>query len=112
MSQDDGTWQRSGYFMRWKESVGAGGGDNGMVEFVIFSPSPSLQINLESLVPRSNWEDALVDPYCLLAIILDDMFRQLDAAISKVLAVFRRIEHVGCFSRCRYATKLIRFRVC
>ena len=94
MSQDDGTWRRSGYFLRWKQSISASGGDD-MVEFVIFSPSSSLQFNLESLGPRSCWEQALVDPFCLLSIVLEDSFRQVDTAISDVLKVFRLIERVG-----------------
>lgn len=94
MSQDDGTWLRSGYFLRWKQPHSASGGD-GMVEFVIFSPSPSLKANLTSLVPSPDWEETLIDPFCLLSIVLEDMFRQVDAAISGVLQVFRPIERVS-----------------
>ena len=66
-----------------------------MVEFVIFSPSPSLKANLTSLVPSPDWEETLIDPFCLLSIVLEDMFRQVDAAISGVLQVFRPIERVS-----------------
>lgn len=93
MSQGDGTWQRSGYFMRWRESLISGGGD-GMVDLVIFSASGSLRTNLESLVPRPDWEQALTDPFCLLIVVLDDIFRQVDTTISKVLVVFGVMENV------------------
>lgn len=104
MSQDDGTWRRSGYFIRWKQPPITGGGD-GMVELVVFSPSSSLQMNLESLVPRPNWEEALTDPFCLLIVILDDIFRQVDDSISKVLVVFGPMERVCCSSICKPMTQ-------
>ena len=94
MSQDDGTWRRSGYFMRWKQppkndSLG------GTVEFVIFSPSQILQRNIDRLVTRPGWEQALADPFSLLVIVLDDITSCITAAIDKVLVVFRPVEHVG-----------------
>ena len=94
LSQDDGTWRRSGYFMRWKQSSTGDEGD-GMVEFIIFSPSQSLQRNIDRLVTRSGWEQTLVDPFGLLIIVLDDLFQQVDTAINKVLVVFRLMENVS-----------------
>ena len=94
LSQDDGTWRRSGYFMRWKQSSTSDGHD-GMVEFIIFSPSQSLQSNMDRLFTRSDWEQTLGDPFSLLIIVLDDLFLQVDTAINKVLVVFRLIENVS-----------------
>ncbi|KAI4089133.1 MAG: hypothetical protein L6R37_008096 [Teloschistes peruensis] len=68
--------------------------DDSVLELLIFSPSPSLQHNLEALLPRSDWDQALRDPFGLLVIVLDDLFRQLDAAMHKVLHILRDVERV------------------
>lgn len=96
-SQEDGTWRRSAVFLRWKRSVDTIT-DDSVLELLIFSPSPSLQHNLEALLPRSDWDQALRDPFGLLVIVLDDLFRQLDAAMHKVLHILRDVERV---SSCR-----------
>ncbi|KAL8947937.1 MAG: hypothetical protein Q9222_005827 [Ikaeria aurantiellina] len=92
LSQDDGTWRRSGIFLRWKQPA-AVGGDDAMVQMVIFSPHIVLQKNLERLATRDDWRQALEDPFCLLVVVLDDLFRQVDAAILNVLGVLRVVEH-------------------
>ncbi len=93
-SQADGTWRRSGYFMRWKQPPTGRKGDE-MVELIIFSPSRSLQTNMDRLVTRPDWEQALVDPFSLLILVLDDLFQQVDTAINNVSTVFRQIEQVS-----------------
>lgn len=93
-SQADGTWRKSGYFMRWKQPPTSRKGDE-MVELIIFSPSPSLQTNMDRLVTRAGWEQTLVDPFSLLILVLDDLFQQVDTAINNVLSVFRQIEQVS-----------------
>lgn len=62
---------------------------------IIFSPTIPLQRNLESLIIRSNWRQALEDPFCLLVVVLDDLFRQVDEAKWKVHNVLQSAEHVG-----------------
>lgn len=69
-----------------------------MVEFVIFSPSQSLRYNLESLLTRSDYEQATCDPFCLLVVVLEHMFRQMDSAIRDVNKVFSEFERVGIIS--------------
>ncbi|KAL8711696.1 MAG: hypothetical protein Q9220_003867 [cf. Caloplaca sp. 1 TL-2023] len=93
LSQDDGTWRRSGIFLRWKQLDGLGRHDDAMVQMVIFSPHISLRRNLECLAARSDWAQALQDPFCLLVVVLDDLFRQVDDAIINVLGVLRVVEH-------------------
>ena len=97
MSQYDGTWARSGYFLRWKRRSEVDP-DHGIVDFVIFSPSQSLRCNLESLLTRSDYEQATYDPFCLLVVVLDHMFRQVDSAIWDVNKVFSEVERVNTFS--------------
>lgn len=92
--EEDGTWQRSGIFLRWKQGV-VGGDEAGEVDMIIFSPTISLQRNLEGLVKRHNWRQTLEDPFCLFVVVLDNLFRQVDAAIAKVHNVLRSVEHVG-----------------
>ena len=66
-----------------------------MVEFIIFSPSQSLQNSLDRPVGHCGCEQTLVDPFNLLIIVLDDVFQQVDTAIHHVLVVFRQTEKVG-----------------
>ncbi|KAL8725740.1 MAG: hypothetical protein Q9181_006299 [Wetmoreana brouardii] len=93
LSQDDGTWFRSGIFLRWKRPS-SGASEDSAVDLIIFSPPPSLRQNLERLVTRSDWVQALEDPFCLLVVILDDLFRQLETTIGRVLAILRMIERM------------------
>lgn len=92
--EEDGTWQRSGIFLRWKQGV-VGDDEAGEVDMIIFSPTTSLQRNLEGLVKRHNWRQSLEDPFCLFVVVLDNLFKQVDAAIAKVHNVLRSVEHVG-----------------
>lgn len=71
-----------------------GNGDASEVDMIIFSPTKSLQRNLESLVKRPHWLEALEDPFCLLVVVLDNLFRQVDEAIEKVQQVLGAVEHV------------------
>lgn len=80
--------------MRWKQPPTSRKGDE-MVELIIFSPSRSLQTNMDRLVTRPGWEQTLVDPFSLLILVLDDLFQQVDTAINNVLSVFRQIEQVS-----------------
>lgn len=91
LSQYDGTWARSAYFLRWRKPCE---GREATVELVIFSPSLSLKSNLENLLARTEWEQAIVDPFCLLVVTLEHSFRQLDCAIWAVNSVFGPIENV------------------
>ena len=93
-SQADGTWTKSGYFMRWKQPPTDRKGDK-MVELIILSPSRSLQANMDRLLTRPDWEQTLVDPFNLLILVLDDLFQQVNTAINNVSTVFRHIEQVG-----------------
>ncbi|KAL8799479.1 MAG: hypothetical protein Q9200_007526 [Gallowayella weberi] len=62
---------------------------------VIFSTHSSMQRSFEKLVPNPGWGQALQDPFCLLITVLDDLFRQVDTTIWKVLIVLRSVENVG-----------------
>lgn len=98
LSQDDGTRRLAGIFLRWKQSS-TRDGDDGKVNLIIFSPSSSLQRNLEALVPRQDWGQVVRDPFCLLIVVLDDLVRHVDAAIWRVRGAFRGVERVSlaCF---------------
>ena len=80
--------------MRWKQPPAGHKGDE-MVELIIFSPSRSLQANMDRLIARSDWEQTLVDPFNLLILVLDDLFQQVNTAINNVSKVFGQIEQVG-----------------
>ncbi|KAL8668454.1 MAG: hypothetical protein Q9168_006916 [Polycauliona sp. 1 TL-2023] len=90
--ESDGTWLRSGVVLRWKQAA-AENNSAGEVDMIIFSPTISLQRNLESLIKRANWRHALEDPFCLLVVILDDLYRQVDEARAKVHNILQFAEH-------------------
>ncbi|KAL8790890.1 MAG: hypothetical protein Q9213_000315 [Squamulea squamosa] len=90
--EEDDTWLKSGVFLRWKQSTNDKD-DASEVDMIIFNPTVSLQKNLESLVKHPDWRQALEDPYCLLVVVLDSLFKQVDAAICKVHTVLRSVEH-------------------
>lgn len=103
-----GTWLRSGLFLRWKQCT-VGNEDANEVDMIIFSPTISLERNLEIPVQRRNWRQALADPFCLFVVVLEDLFEQVDAAIAKVYIILRSVEHVSHPLRL-YQTALIRYR--
>ena len=92
--ESDGTWLRSGIFLRWRQSA-VNKDDTSEADMIIFSSTISLQRNLESLVTRSTWRQALEDPFCLLVVVLDDLYRQVDEAAAKVHKILQSAEHVG-----------------
>ncbi|KAL8924254.1 MAG: hypothetical protein Q9172_002767 [Xanthocarpia lactea] len=86
---------RSGIFLRWKQPAAAGNDNAGEADMIIFCASYSLRQNLESLIKRHDWQQALGDPFCFFAVILDNLFKQLDEAIWNIHRVLRSVEHVG-----------------
>ncbi len=44
---------------------------------------------------RSNWRQALEDPFCLLVVVLDDLFGQVSESMWIVHGVLQSVEHVG-----------------
>ncbi|KAL8797076.1 MAG: hypothetical protein Q9182_007268 [Xanthomendoza sp. 2 TL-2023] len=91
---EEGTWLRSGIFFRWKQR-GYAPNEDDKVDMVIISTHASMQRSFERLVPNPGWGQALQDPFCLLITVLDDLFRQVDTTIWKVLIVLRSVENVG-----------------
>ncbi|KAL8810718.1 MAG: hypothetical protein Q9223_007698, partial [Gallowayella weberi] len=79
------TWKQGRYALN----------EDGKVDMVIFSTHSSMQRSFEKLVPNPGWGQALQDPFCLLITVLDDLFRQVDTTIWKVLIVLRSVENVG-----------------
>ncbi|KAL9120422.1 MAG: hypothetical protein Q9187_003024, partial [Circinaria calcarea] len=77
LSQGDWTWLRSGYFLQWRTPTTTDPND-GSVVITIFSAPSSLRKSFEHLLPRSNWEQAILDPFNLLVVVLDNMFDQVD----------------------------------
>ncbi|CAL8582387.1 hypothetical protein XPA_008053 [Xanthoria parietina] len=90
--ESDGTWRRSGFFLRWKKSD-VGDDAASEVDMIIFSPTIPLQRNLEGLMLRSNWRQALEDPFCLLVVVLDDLFGQVSESMWIVHGVLQSVEH-------------------
>ncbi|KAL8852012.1 MAG: hypothetical protein Q9221_003117 [Calogaya cf. arnoldii] len=90
--ESDGTWLRSGIFLRWRQSA-VNNDDTSEADMIIFSSTIPLQRNLESLVTRSTWRQAFEDPFCLLVVVLDDLYRQVDEAAAKVHKILQSAEH-------------------
>ena len=111
MSEEDGTWLRSAYFLRWKKPPNTNMTD-GQVDFVLFSATRALRADFEMLRDRQDWEDVLIDPLCLLTFVLHDLFRQINEAITKVRLAFRPVEHVSMAAIHREYSMTKNFRAC
>ncbi|KAI4268318.1 MAG: hypothetical protein LQ337_007909, partial [Flavoplaca oasis] len=90
--ESDGTWLRSGVFLRWRQPA-VGHDDSGEVDMIIFGPTVPLQRNFECLINRPEWRQALEDPFSLLVVVMDDLHRQVDEARAKLHEALRSAEN-------------------
>ena len=95
-SQSNQAWLRSGFFLK-QHKVLASHKSPSPVTLIIFSASSRLQRVFASLTGHEAWEDVLEDPFSLFSIILEELFLEVDDALSKVrkvLGVVERVCHV------------------
>lgn len=61
---------------------------------IVFSASPGLRARFERLYSNPDWEVALVDPFSLYVIILDELWLQAESIVNGVREVFGVMERV------------------
>ena len=66
---------------------------------ICFGASAALEQRFESLSSNPQWEKVLQDPYILYAIVLDELFLQMDRQVWTVSEVFGKVERVRSLSR-------------
>ena len=91
LSQGDWTWIRSGFYLRWNECDDL---KKAAVTLIVFSASPGLRARFERLRNSPEWEVALIDPFSLYVIILDELWLQAESIANKVREVFGNMERV------------------
>lgn len=94
-SQGDWLWIRSSFFLEWNDCKDR---DRATATLLMFSASPELRARFERLYLNPDWTVALVDPFSLYAIVLDELWLQADGIMKKVADVFNGMETVSHFS--------------
>jgi hypothetical protein len=61
---------------------------------VCFNATDDIKFRLRNLERMSNWTDALHDPYCLIDILLDELYHLVMIHIKSLRHEFRHIENV------------------
>jgi hypothetical protein len=90
LKHGDWTWIRSGYFLRWAMDSDR----EPEVRLIRFGASISLKERLQQIPSSSISNSVVLDPYSLLAIILEELSLQMDSTVWDVLDDFRHNELV------------------
>lgn len=91
LSQGDWTWIRTSVFMRWSNCVDK---DRATVNLVIFSASLELRDRIQRLW-NSDISNALVDPFSLFVICLDELWMQAMGIVRIVGDEFSNMERTA-----------------
>jgi hypothetical protein len=69
-------------------------GSQGRVTFICFEPIPTFWQAINRIYKSENWEDVLVDPYLLVAMVYESWYQVVDESTWKILDQTREIEKV------------------
>ena len=94
-SQGDWSWIRSSLFLKWNDCDDR---DMATATLIVFSASPELRARFERLCLNPDWTVALVDPFSLYVIVLDELWLQADGIMKKVADVFNGTETVRTYN--------------
>ncbi|KAF7507906.1 hypothetical protein GJ744_009940 [Endocarpon pusillum] len=86
LSQSDLSWNKAGFFLHQS-------GPGGLVTLICFGPGKPLVRRLERLVSHAKWRDAVVDPYSLFVVVLNELFLQMDGLVWGLSSVFGAMEY-------------------
>lgn len=87
LPQADYSWVRSGYFLRTCE--------NGFTTLVCFGVTPKVRERLEVFLQGGSISDAIAEPYILLDLILDGLWREVDQCVWNMNEILGPLEHVS-----------------
>lgn len=82
---------RSGYFLRWAVDSAT----NPEVTLICFDSSFYLKERFQQVPPSAIPMTAILDPYSLFVIILEELSLQMDNVVWDVTSVFRGVELVN-----------------
>lgn len=94
-SHGDWSWIRSSFFLKWNDCDDR---NIATATLIVFSASPELCARFERLCLNPEWTVALVDPFSLYVIVLDELWLQADGIMKKVAEVFNGIETVRTYN--------------
>ncbi|KAJ5115935.1 hypothetical protein N7456_000283 [Penicillium angulare] len=92
LPQMDGTWNRSGFFLRWASLEEANPDRDPEVTLICFQAPEFLRKRLVQIPAASFCSGAILDPHCLFVVILSELSRQMDHTTWDVSDVFRDVE--------------------
>lgn len=90
----DGTWNRSGFFLRWANPDQANTNRDPEVTLICFQAPDFLRQRLLQIPTLSFCRGVVLDPHCLFVVILNELSRQMDHTTWDLSDVFRDIETV------------------
>lgn len=95
-------WYKSAFFLRKDQ--------HGNVTLVLFGPTPGVRERLDQFIAAKSWHDVEAEPLALFDLVLDGLFREIDATVWKLLHEISGLENVSfpslrnlslCCCRCR-----------
>lgn len=86
-SQSDLSWNKAGFFLQQSRP-------NGPVTLICFGPGKPLVRRFQRLASHAKWHDAVVDPYSLFVVVLNELFLQMDGLVWELSSVFGAMEYV------------------
>ncbi|KAE8454571.1 hypothetical protein EG329_000194 [Mollisiaceae sp. DMI_Dod_QoI] len=84
--QQDPSWIRGGFFMKWNKN-------GGNITLICFGSFPKLEERLKRFIENTdNVQSSLYDPYTLYAIILDELHLKMDSIVWELISIYNRTE--------------------
>ena len=110
LSQSDYGWSRAGFFLTWTSATDCSASSS--LTLICFGAQPSLVRRFESMKLPTDWKGSSIDPYSLFAVVLNDLFLQVDGTLWSLASVFRHIELVGRSNiQCSKSSSLVEHRL-
>ncbi|RYP11974.1 hypothetical protein DL767_011543 [Monosporascus sp. MG133] len=86
LPQADYSYLRSGFFLRTTADAGT--------TLACFGASPQVRARLQGFIAHSSRNDAIAEPYLLLDLIIDGLFKDVDDNVLNMGTVFGALEHL------------------
>jgi hypothetical protein len=87
LPQADYSWHRSGFFLRRTLQ--------GNITLVCFGATPKVVFRLGEFIEARSWSNVAIEPYMLFDLILEGLYREVDATVWSMGTVFGPLEHVS-----------------
>lgn len=97
-ANSDFSYVRSGFFLRTEK-----GGESTLA---CFGAPHAVRSRLERFLDARAWEDVAVEPYVLLDLVLDGLYREVDENVWNIADVLGPLEYVS------YTRSSLRLQIC